>query len=416
MTSRIPSSQIEASIPRLPILVLIVATSLTASCGGGKPTVELGVILPLTGRAGDYGKSIQRGIELAHEAVAKDEALAYEVKLTVRDTASDAKQAADLASEVFENAIATIGGATSDEALAMIEPLKRADKLLLSPSASSPKLSGAAPGMFYRIYPSAEAEAATMAIFVEKTLKADAIVLLVQDNVYGKDLAAELKKVAPTVDVAIAAELSFPEGARDFSSLVAQAMATEVKTLYLAASGPDLAVALQALHDGGFDDHGYHILSGSAIAIPAVLKAAGQSAWGVYYTQTPLDFASDQEPMKSFVAAYRAKFGQEPDLWSAYGYDALNVCVQALREGGATVAGQFQRGMRTIREFPGVTGSIQFRESGDVQQFMRIFYVHEGQLVDWKPWQEKRLEDKRREFEENQKRLEQLLREGAARN
>jgi ABC-type branched-subunit amino acid transport system substrate-binding protein len=398
--------------PVVLMLATIAAALSVLGCGGGKAAVDFGAILPLSGEDALYGEAIRNGIELAAEQVAADESFGYEITLTVEDSGGDAERAAVLAEQMFQTADAMIGGVTSREALAMAEIAKSRGKVLLSPSASATQLSGIAPGNFFRIYPTSDDEAVTMMNFTRDTLGVDDIVLVVEDNAFGTNMAESYREAW---DGEVAAEAVFAPDQADLSEMAATVMASGSKTAVVAATGSELARAIEALRNGGFTGQGYRILTNSAIASRPVLEAAGEAAWGVYFTMTQVDLEQEQGPLADFRDAYSTKYGVQPDVFAAYGYDAFNVLVQALREKGDTssvLPGDIQKGMRAISNYPGITGSIQFRESGDVQQFERIFYITEGTVVDFDSWWRDRQEEIRKRQEDIRRQLEQLNREG----
>ncbi|MDH3404582.1 MAG: hypothetical protein OEP45_13250, partial [Acidobacteriota bacterium] len=75
---------------------------------------------------------------------------------------------------------------------------------------------------------------------------------------------------------------------------------------------------------------------------------------------------------------------------------------------GRGVASDLWSALRGLRDFQGVTGTLQFDERGDVQKFPRVFVVNEGELVDY----EKDIEEKRRKILERLRALEAKQRRG----
>ena len=387
---------------RSPILRPLLLISLALSTGlvgcQQNNTVEFTAILPLSGDAAIYGQSIQRGIELGIEQLASDSPGGFAVTLKVEDSESDATKAADLLRQAYTTSTAVIGGVTSDEALAMVEVADSQERILLSPSASSPELSGKS-RYFFRIFPSSVAESAPLAAFVADRLLAREVVIVAQEDSFGEG-AIKTFKESFGAKGEILGTIRFAVDDFDFRATVAEAMKIlppvvneekDVRAIYVAATGNALANALKALRAGGFDRGKDYLITSSALANPKVLEAAGDGAERCYFTQTPYDTASEKEPMKSFVEAYRAKYSEEPDIYAAHGYDTVSVFVRALEERGAALPSDFVKGMRAVQDHAGVTGTIQFRETGDVQKFMRVYFVSEGQPRDFeefiKEWQ-----------------------------
>jgi branched-chain amino acid transport system substrate-binding protein len=337
-------------------------------CGPEVPTVAITVIAPLTGEAAVYGEEIANGVQLRHERLmAGDEDIGYNVVLEIVDSEGDPTQAAAQLETAFATSLAAIGGVTSDEALAMIPVVNEADRVLLSPSASSPELSGVSE-FFYRLYPSAEIEASTMATFLRDRLQVERLVVVAQDTAFGTSLADSVEAVWGTP---LAGRVLFTASS-DQNVMVNEALSHEADAIYVAASGAALAEAMQALRLGGFNGAHDYLAASSSLAIESVLTAAGPAGNNSFMTAPLYDAESPEEPVASFVAAYQEKHGSVPSYYAALGYDALWVYIEALSEVGViAVPSDFLKGMRAVRELQGVTGNIQFRETGDVQKFTR---------------------------------------------
>lgn len=387
--------------------LLLVAGLLLGLAACPQDTRKFGAVVPLTGPADIYGKSIQRGLDLAYETVLSSGDLSVKMELTVEDSQSDPDRAKALIEQFFGNgALAVIGGVTSAEALAMVTVADEQERILLSPTASSPELSGAS-NSFFRIFPTSREEAVAMATFAKDTLELDKLTIVTEQGLYGEGVqtsveevfAGEIEKVVP-----------FASG-DDYAEIATMATESQPKGIYVAADGRELAAMIVALRDAGFGEPGEFLLTTTSLTNPTVLAEAGSAADGVYLTQTVFDLASEEDPMKGFVESFKTKYpGEEPDYFAAHGYDALMVFAQALREGGTATAlpSEFKKGMRAVQNFPGVTGNIQFRESGDVQKFMRVYFVSDGQPQDFERYMQKKreeLEAKRREIERERRRL-----------
>lgn len=344
--------------------------------------VELAAVLPLTGDAALYGESIKKGIELAMDEIAKDTSLEKTITMSYVDSGSDPEEAVSALQQAYTQAIAAIGGVTSEEALALAPVADAAHKVLVSPTASSPKLSGISHN-FFRIFPSSETEAVAMSSVLKNVAQ---LAIIAEDDAFGEGMSSALTDVYRGE---VVATIKVDRAAMDLKDVVAQVRQARRQAeghigIYVAASGQALVDVVKALRSSGYRQ----LYTGSAFASPRVLDQLGSAAEGIYATMTPFRVDSKQEPMASFVAAYKAKFGEQPDYYAAHGYDAVKVLVRAIKEGGAKLPSEVQTGMRAISDLPGVTGSIQFRENGDVQKFMRVHKVVGGELRNYREYVE----------------------------
>lgn len=374
-----------------------------AACPGGGPT-KLGAVLPVTGAAALYGTSIQKGVELAYEQVQQDPK-APKISLTVLDSGSDPERAKQALEQVFDQgAIAAIGGVTSAEALAMVPVADSAGAILLSPSASLPQLTGISSN-FYRIFPSDFSEGTVMAKYAFDTLRLKTAVILAKQETYAKGIQEVFADEFRRKGGQILEQVDFPPNTTDFAALADRAVTLKPDAVYVAAYAEEISHLISQLRGMGYTGT---ILTTSSFAAAATIAKTGAAAEGVLFTQSAFDVVGNlSEHVKSFVAAYRAKYKADPDLYAAHGYDAFNVLVEAIK-GGSKTANTFWKGLRNLREYPGVTGIIQFDERGDVSKFPRVYVVAEGRAVDREQERQRQLEEARRKIQEIEDQLRQM--------
>ena len=381
---------------------LILSLALLAALGcQQEKVIKFGAVLPLTGEGAVYGQPVNKGIELAMEHLMAQSDFPYPVELVVLDSESDPEKARELLEQMFdEGAFAVIGGVITPEALAMVEIADRFNQVLISPSASSPELTGISKN-FYRVFPSDAREGATMGNFATQKLKTERVVILAKEHAYARGIQQVFREQFEQFGGEVLDEIEFPSVPSDLSGLVERVMTLEPDAVYLAAYAPDLAKMIRGLRDLGYKGT---IFTTSAFASPEIIEQVGKPAEGVFLTQAAFDTSSEEPKIQAFVEAFRERYGVNPDLYAAHGYDSLMVLAYAVREGG-TIEADFWRAIRAIRGYEGATGTIQFDERGDVQKFPRVYVVNNGSLIDYEAEVERRrkaLLERLRELEKRQ--------------
>lgn len=362
-------------------------------------TVKFGAVLPLTGDAAIYGEPVRKGVELAFEELQARTDYPYDLSLEVVDTESDPEKAKELLDQMYDSgALAVIGGVTTAEALDMVAIADEHNQVLISPSASSPQLTGISK-YFYRVFPSDAREGATMGMFANQKVDIKrGVVILAKEDLYAKGIQEVFKAEFEQFGGEVLDLIEFPSVPGDLSGLVERVMTINPDAVYLAAYASDVAQMISGLRELGYEGA---IFTTSAFASPEIIAQVGKAANGVYLTQASFDVDSENPRVMEFVEAFRAKYGSDPDLYAAHGYDTMLVLAQALQEGGS-IKTDFWKAIRSLRDFAGATGTIQFDERGDVQKFPRVYVVDDGVLVDY----EARVEAKRRELLDRLRELE----------
>ncbi|MDH3403029.1 MAG: penicillin-binding protein activator, partial [Acidobacteriota bacterium] len=356
----------------LTVATLLIVTA--AGCAKEK-SIKIGAVLPLTGAHQLYGQSIQKGVELAFEKLLRQES-DYQYSLSVEDSASDPDRGAQLVEQLYSDGFtAIIGGVTTPEALKAVPVADQYDRVLLSPSASTPELTGISK-YFYRVFVSDSREGTTMANFATQKLKISNIVILAREDAF----AQGNREVFDTNFVRQGGEvlemILFPSEGGDFSGLIDRVLTLSPDAVYIAAYAEETSEMILELRRQRF---GGYVLATAAFASPEIIEKVGQPAEGVFLTQAGFDTKSEEPLIKDFVDSYRAKYGLTPDLYAAHGYDAVMVLAEAVKESGGEFASDLWSALRGLRDFQGVTGTLQFDERGDVQKFPRVFVVNEGE-------------------------------------
>ena len=371
-------------------------------------TIKIGAVVPVTGSAGIYGEAVRNGIELAFEEIQGDADYKTPLALDIVDSASDPEKARDLLEEQFRGgAMVAIGGVTTAEAKEMIAVIDRFDRVLISPSASSPELTGISRN-FYRVCPSDHTAASKMAQSAAQALDVQSIVIIGEEQPYATDIQAVFAPAFESYGGEVMETIDFPPGTSDLAALVSRAVSLNPDGVYLAGYSDGIAAMILELRRLEYQGK---ILTTSAFASPAAIAKAGEAAAGVFLTQTVFDTDSDHAHIKTFVEAYQAKYEKMPDIYAAQAYDTMKVLAAAV-EGRPALPGETKKGLRDeIKDFPGVTGSLQFDEKGDVRKFPRLYVISsELLLADYNERVRTKQEEIRKKREALKRQLEELQR------
>ena len=394
---------------RQTLLPILACAAALAGCPGDKP-VTVGVVAPLSGQWALYGKPIVDGIELAHQQLTADPSFPRQIDLVIRDSASDPKKSAALLSEVYDNAgaMVAIAAVTTPEALEMVTVIDREEKVLISPSATSPKLT-AISQYFFRIVPSDLKEGSRMGNFVAQELGIERVAILAAESPYAKGIQDVFKSEFERYGGEVLAVVEYPTGTTDFSQYVEEALSHQPQAVYVADYAFEIGSIINLLKRQGFRGR---ILTTSAFAAPGVFDQVGEDAEGVLLTQVVFNPDGPEPAVRRFADAYQAKYDSKPNFYAAHGYDAMMVIGEVLRAGDVHSARDFYKELRNLRDFVGAAGAVQFDEKGDVGKFPRVYSIQDGELADF----ETVLEERKREIQKRLLELQQRQREAARRS
>lgn len=345
---------------------------------GCSRVLRVGVVLPETGSAAEYGASIKSGVKLGFDEELAGRTTTDRLEIEFRDSASDPTRAVSHFDTLCgRGALVVIGGATSAEARPMITAADRLECVLLSPSASAPELSRLSP-YFFRLYPSDELEGVHAADFLTVRRGARSVLIIEEDNTYTRGLlpvfVGELRnRRARVVGSVRVGESGWERDVRE--SLVKQ----RPDAAYICGYGDAILAALRVVRGAGFTGT---ICTTSAVHTASLLARAGTLTEGIFFPLASVDWTSKEDAVRNFVKHYQEAYNLLPDIYAAHGYDAARAVLAALRAPGAHTGKELQTRLRALR-MKGVTGLLAFDEFGNVRRALRDQRVHNGRVQEW---------------------------------
>jgi branched-chain amino acid transport system substrate-binding protein len=359
-----------------------VLAALILAGGCGQKKVLIGVVLPETGESSPYGTSLKTGVKLAFDGAVAARKAPAGLEVIYRDTTSSPTLATTQTEALFkQGALIVIGGATSAEARAMIPAAEKSGGVILSPSASAPELA-ASSNLFFRVFPSDSLEGARAAKHLVVDRKLKRVMVVQEDNPYTHGLlpvfTTEFKKLGGEIVGTVTI------GRDGWEKELKDALAgIKPEALYVCGYGEAILQGLLEIR--GLEYPGL-VMTTSAIATVDLVWRGGKLVEGVTFPATGIDFTSQKEPMKSFVAMYKdANNNLVPDLYAAHGYDTALVALYALEgplpQGGSNLLERLL-GMSGL---VGVTGPLSFDDVGNANYALRMQCVRGGKVEDCDP-------------------------------
>jgi branched-chain amino acid transport system substrate-binding protein len=351
----------------------------TAGCSTPPEGVTtIGAVLPLSGEVASYGKDSKDGIDLAIE-------LAQRVKGHARfmvqyeDSQGDPKGAlAALQKLLSVNRVpAVIGENVSSATLAMIPLIDKAPVVLISPSASTPKLSGAS-RFFFRVFPSDVEEGRYSATTVAKLWPLAKVSVLYVTNDFGVGLMDVFKKEAPAQGLQVLDTLGYDKTVTDFRPILTKVKDERPDVIYMAGYYQDGGAILKQAKQLGIEAHFW---GATTHEDPQLLTIAGDSAEGFHYpVSTGFDASSQDSVVSAFVSEFRNKYKKDPGLVSALGYDCGKLLADAVISGNLS-AETIRAYLAGVKNYDGASGKMTFDAQGDVHKAIQLKEVKNGKFV-----------------------------------
>lgn len=326
---------------------------------------------------------MQRGAQLAVDQInARGGVRGRRLMLRLADDSASEDAAVRAAQALYDDpgVVAVVGHLTSDASIVAAQVYGGGTHpvTMISPSASSPDLSGINPYAF-RICPSDSRHGAALARFAWQRLIARRAGILFISDAYGrgvrKTFAADFVRLGGTV---VEAD-PYVSTTRSLEPYLSRMRQVGIDVLLLAADRGGAELALRQVRSLGIP---WPLIGGDVLA---GIESSGSLAEGMWISASYLpDRAGEKNA--AFVADYsRVHPGELPDHRAASAYDIVNLIAQAItaaRPSRRAVRDYVARVGRGVPAFDGVTGKIAFDDAGDVpSKSVTIASVKDGHLV-----------------------------------
>jgi len=345
--------------------LLILVSIGVLSTGAFAQTIRIGIELSLTGYAATYGEDAKRGTELAIDEINNAGGVnGKKLEAVYEDDGGVGKTAVSATQKLIggDKVSVIIGGITSSAALSAAPLAKENKVVFLASFCSHPELTGPG-GYVYRLGNNIREEAKTAGRFAARVLKLKKSGSLAATSDYGRNFAKFTRdSFEEEGGTSLLAE-EFAVNANDFRSQLTKIKAKNPEILFVAATVKEAAQILRQMTELRMK---IPVYSSSMFDDPLLVKLAGESAENVYYIRVgrvPGEEGKKKE--KIFNKKFKDKFpGKEPAICAVYYYDGIGLIFTAIKLAGET-GPDIDRGMRKIRDYPGLTGNITFNEIGD---------------------------------------------------
>ncbi|MGQ9615891.1 MAG: ABC transporter substrate-binding protein [Spirochaetota bacterium] len=153
----------------------------------------------------------------------------------------------------------------------------------------------------------------------------------------------------------------------DFSALVTRLKGAErkgeVDFVYLGAIPGNIGIMVKQIREAGIK---MPIFSEDGADTPLLAEVAGRHAEGVVIT-SHMTLESKDPMVLKYIDGYRRKFGRTPEnAFAALGYDAMMLVAEAIKKVNSADPKMINAGMRLIKEYKGVTGTISYPPGSQV--------------------------------------------------
>jgi ABC-type branched-subunit amino acid transport system substrate-binding protein len=397
--------------------ILMIGTALTLAFLGAPAhaddcTITIGLVMELTGPAGEYGQAGAKSVEMAFRDL-NDAGGPHGCKLVTdtRDSQSQGTVAVDAANQLVQlkKVPVIIGGIISSVSIPILTSVTAPAKIVqISPASSSPTLTalgreGKTNGIFFRTITSDALQGTAAAKYaLDQGFKKIAVIHV--NNDFGVNMFGEFAKAYKALGGEIASVTPYNEKQSSYASEVTAAMASKPDGLYLISTPVDGATIARAwISQGG----PAKFLLNDGMNSPDFISSVGAKYLGEAYGTS--SGTSPTASTEYFNANYKAFSNIDPGNPAAdRAYDAGAIVGLAIaaaasqdpiairdaifkvtdKSGEVVHAGkvEFAKALGLIKDgkairYEGVIGPVSFDQFGDITGPFRLWKITDGKVV-----------------------------------
>ena len=328
--------------------------------------LNIGVILPLSGNAAEFGVKAKSGIGTAlglFDKKQNGESKSCSIKLYYEDSQWEtAKGITAFRSLLSKYRIDAIITASSQVSLG-VEPLAKQKNIPQFAIFSSTESYSSPNDLSFRLCPRAQDDLRPYNDWITKN-KSKRFGILFIENEFGVGLQKEFKKVLNKNSINTKIELSFLPTETDFRTILLKFKQNQIDVVFLAGLPNHYDQILRQSKELNFDPY---FLS-NRVAQDQNFLSKKDLLNKFIYTHT-FDESFSNQKAEEFISTYLKLYGKSPDSFTADGYESINILIEILsacvNDDSGISTSCILRQMLREKGFDTVFGNLKFDINGD---------------------------------------------------
>jgi branched-chain amino acid transport system substrate-binding protein len=319
------------------------------SQGVTKDQITIGTIQDLSGPVAGFSKQVRLGIQLrVDEANEQGGINGRKLVLKVEDSGYDPKRAVLAAQKLVnqDKIFMMVAHTGTAQNIATFPVLREKNIINFFPVAAAREMYDGPLKYAYSATYYDQMRQAVPKMAKEKGAKK--LCAIYQDDEFGLEVLRGAEAGAKAAGMELAEKTSFKRGATDFSSQVAKMKAADCDLVVLGTIIRETIGTIAEARKTGFNPT---FLGSTAAYTDLIHKLGGKAMDGLYAATIVVNPYPDDpsQPIRFWANKYRTKFGEDPTVFSVYGYSAVDAFVRAAQKAGPNLSTEsFTKAMDTM--------------------------------------------------------------------
>jgi branched-chain amino acid transport system substrate-binding protein len=340
--------------------------------------IVFGLVDEVTGPQAEAGVLTAQGAKLAVEEInAAGGIMGRQVELRIEDNQSANPTTVLAYTKLIEAGVVAVIGPLRSTQVQAASPTIAKSKVPAVIGGSDPSLTRVNNPWIFRVRPNDLYSSKVMAEYGVKELKKKKWAIVHSTDTFGtggKNALVEALKAHGIEPVLVQ---GYTNNSQDFTPTVLQIKGSGADIIgsYM-TNAPDVGIFARQLRQLGVQ---IDWIGSTSVVTETAMKLAGEALWGVH---SVADFATEaNDEARAFTKRYKARYGLEPDLFSAWSYGGVYLLKHAIEKAKSTEAEAIRNAMLSIKGLKGVEGTYNFEPTGDGVHGYNVVRNEKGKIT-----------------------------------
>ncbi len=340
--------------------------------------IVFGLVDEVTGPQAEAGLLTAQGVKLAIEEInAAGGIIGRQVELRIEDNASANPTTVLAYTKLTESGVVAVIGPLRSTQVQAASPTIAKAKVPAMIGGSDPSLTRVNNPWIFRVRPNDLYSSKVMATFGANELKKKKWAIVHSTDTFGTGGKNALVEALKAIGIEPVMIEGYTNNSQDFTPIVLQIKKSGADIIgsYMTNS-PDVGIFAKQLRQLGVTAEW---IGSTSVVTDTARKLAGDALYGVY---SVADFVVDaNEESRSYGKRYKAKYGADPDLYSAWAYGGVYLLKAAIEKAKSTEPEAVRAAILSIKGLKGVEGTYNFDPNGDGVHGYNVVRNVEGKIT-----------------------------------
>jgi branched-chain amino acid transport system substrate-binding protein len=352
-------------------------------CGiaSAEDVLRIGLAVPVTGTSAAGGEIVRNGVQMAIDEINANGGIdgKWKIELITEDNQNDPSTSVNCMEKLCnQDKVDVVISATSSSCcLADMAVTREAGVAELAPASTAASLTEQGNEWFFRTAVTDGSNVVCLLDYFTQKMNGKKICMLYESNDFGNGGYQLLADALPNYEgVEIIDAQAYNVGDVDFSVQLTQFKNEAPDAIFIWGHYEEVSIMAKQMAQYEVDIP----VMGTGYNSPYLTEMGGEYVEGIMLS-TCYTTADPAENIQKFDATYHERFNASYDQNAPQSYDTIYMIADAVTRAQSTDRAAIRQALTEMKDFPGLTGVMNFDEKNNVSKTCKMIKIQGGQQV-----------------------------------